>query len=174
MKGNDYQQVYELLNMMICLMRHPLVAFDLYAQDILTRLIGELYCSYSWLGMKKIDKLLQQLNYELKNPTGAAGSQASATRVQRLIDSLNGFIKNTPLQSSQAELATGLIYSYPLAFNSTLLKQTIDQLFVHSMRMMCMLACVIDEAALPSVLTVNLSAGSTANTSTSQVSFRNL
>jgi hypothetical protein len=49
-----------------------------------------------------------------------------------------------------------------LAFNSQQLKTTIDQLFVHSMRMLCVLACVIDDTALPSNLTTNLSAGSTA------------
>ena len=82
--------------------------------------------------------------------------------IQHLIDTVNNSIKSTVYPQSQAELATGVSYSYVLAFNNQLLKTSIDQLFVHTMRMLCVLACVIEETALPSNLTTNLSAGSTA------------
>ena len=44
-------------------------------------------------------------------------------------------------------MITGLSVSYALTFNIA------DQLFRHSMRMLCLLACVIEESALPSALT---------------------
>lgn len=43
-----------------------------------------------------------------------------------------------------------------------MLKNVIDQLFIHSMRMLCLLACIVDETALPTNLTQNLAAGSTS------------
>ncbi len=58
-------QLHDLLGLMISLLKHPLVAFDMYVQDIVMRLIGELYCSYAWLIIKKQDKLIQQLNFIL-------------------------------------------------------------------------------------------------------------
>jgi len=63
--SNDYTQLYDLLYLMISLLKHPMVAFDTYVQDIVMRLIGELYCSYAWLIMKKQDKVIQQLNFIL-------------------------------------------------------------------------------------------------------------
>jgi hypothetical protein len=166
---SDHEQLYDLLNLMTCYLRHPLVAFDLYVNDILMRLIGNLYCSYSWLSMKKLDKIIQQLNYIIvstantTNSTGSTQSVAnSITTIQNLIEMLNNSLKNSIYQQSQAELSTGLSYSYPLVFNNLNLKQSTDKLFVHLMKMLCILSCVIDETSLPSNLTINLLAGSTA------------
>jgi hypothetical protein len=154
--SSSFQQIFDLLNLLISLLRHPFVAFDLYVHDILLRLIGTLFCSYSWLSMKQLDKLVQQINSNLNqaNPTSPASSS--------MLEQLSNSVKNTPYQQSQAELATGLTYSYSLAFNDQLLKGAIDQLFVHAMKMLCVMACVIEDAALPSNLTTNLSSGSTA------------
>ena len=63
--SNDCRHLHDLLNLMMSFLKHPLIAFDLYAQGVLIRLVGELYCSYSWLSMKKVDKLTHQLNYAL-------------------------------------------------------------------------------------------------------------
>ena len=146
--SSNFQQIFDILNLLISLLRHPFVAFDLYVHDILLRLIGTLFCSYAWLSMKQLDKLVQQIN----------SNQASSS----MLEQLNSSIKTIPYQQSQAELATGLSYSYNLAFNNQLLKGAIDQMFVHAMKMLCVLACVIEDAALPSNLTTNLSSGSTA------------
>ena len=67
----NYQQLYDLLHLFISYLRHPLVSFDLYVHDILMRLIGSLFCSYAWLSMKKMDKLMQQLNFNLTNQTNS-------------------------------------------------------------------------------------------------------
>jgi hypothetical protein len=64
----------------------------------------------------------------------------------------------------EAELETGLNYTYSFAFGNMATKACIDQMFVHAMKMMCVFACIIDESALPSHLTSNLSMGSTAVT----------
>lgn len=168
----NYQQLYDLLNLMISYLRHPFVAFDLYASDILMRLIGNLYSSYNWLSMKKLDKLVQQLNYIINStlnsntnnsstPQTSASASALST-IQHLIETLNNSIKTMPYPQSQAEQTTGLTYTYPLVFNNMHLKQSTDKLFVHLMKMLCVLSCVIDESSLPSILTVNLATGSTA------------
>jgi hypothetical protein len=67
----NYLQMYDLLSLFISYLRHPLVSFDLYAHDILLRLIGTFFCSYVWLSLKKIDKLMQQLNFNLSNPSNS-------------------------------------------------------------------------------------------------------
>ncbi len=152
--------------MMISFLKHPLVAFDLYVHELLLRIIGELYSSYSWLCMKKIDNLVQQLTHELSNVSSNRNSNLHinniANRIQTLIDTLQSTIRNIPFQNSQAEYSTGLTYPFLLSFNNSLIKQSTDQLFVHTMKLMCMIACVIDETALPNVLTSNLASGSTS------------
>lgn len=60
--NEDYSQILNLVNLFISLLKHPFVAYDLYSQDILLKLIGTFYSAYSWLNMKKYDKLIQQLN----------------------------------------------------------------------------------------------------------------
>lgn len=50
------------MNLFISFLKHPFVAYDLYSQDILLKLIGTFYTAYSWLKMKKYDQLIQQLN----------------------------------------------------------------------------------------------------------------
>lgn len=54
-----------------------------------------------------------------------------------------------------------------------MLKNVIDQLFIHTMRMLCLLACIVDETALPTNLTQNLAAGSTS-VAASEKSFSNI
>lgn len=169
---SNMQQLVELLNLAVSYLRHPLVTFDLYLTDILNRLVGNLYCSYAWLNMKRLDKLVQQLNYTLgsiANNSNGSLVQASPTAlatIQNLIETLTSSLKTSLFQQCQAEHATGLTYSYSLCFNDSLFKQSTDKLFVHVMRMLCVLACVLDESSLPSSLTSNLAAGSTAiNTS---------
>jgi hypothetical protein len=69
--NNQFQQLYDLLSLFISFLRHPLVSFDLYVHDILLRLIGTLFCSYIWLSLKKMDKKMQQLNFNLSNPSNS-------------------------------------------------------------------------------------------------------
>lgn len=156
--SND-QQLIDLLNLFINYLKHSNVSFDLYAHDIVTRLIGNLFSAFSWLNMKKLDKKIQQLNFNLNNSTNQ-----NIPLIQSSIESLNSSIKTIPFAQSLAELSTGLNYTYSFSFNNQQIKPCIDQLFVHVMKMLCVLACVIDESSLPSNLTTNLSAGSTAVT----------
>ena len=170
LNNNSNRQIYDLLNLLISYLQHPNVSFDLYVHDIVIRLIGTLFCSYSWLSMKKLDKLVQQLNFNLTNLNNEASNSninsknisSISNLVQSLIDLLNSSIKTEKYPQSYAEMATGLSYSYQFSFNNQLIKTSIDQLFVHVMKMLCVLACVVEEQALPSVLTANLNAGSTA------------
>lgn len=157
--SNNSQQLVDLLNLLINYLKHPNVAFDLYAHDVCLRLIGNLFSSFCWLNMKRVDKNLQQLSLNLNNLNQI---QANLSQIQNLLDLLNNKVKSVPLNQSQAELSTGLTYTYSFSFNNQQLKPCIDSLFVHVMRLMCVLACVIDETALPANLTSNLSAGSTA------------
>jgi hypothetical protein len=163
--NNANKQIYDLLDMFITFLQHPYVSFDLYVHEIMLRLIGTLFCSYSWLSMKKLDKLVQNLNFQLNHLSGESQPKTIATSsslIQAIIDALTASVRSEKFAQSNAESATGLTYSYQFSFNNTLLKASIDQLFVHVMRMMCVLACVVEEQSLPSVLTSNLSAGSTA------------
>jgi hypothetical protein len=176
------QQIAELLEMFIAYLRHPVVAYDLYVHDIVIRLIGNLFSSYAWLEMKKLDKLTFYLtlndNYPqsiitpksafniLKNsirivssPTGNNSDGSSSTSTNETSFSINNGWQ------SQAEIATGNFYHYPYAFNNLTLKKCLDEVFVHCARTLCVLACVVDDSSLPSALTFNLNAGSTAVTS---------
>lgn len=144
----------ETTNILVSFIRHPNVFFDLYAHDILLRTIGNLFSSLSWLNMKKIDKLILQLDQFLSN-------NLCNQTCQNLIDLINNAIKAVPFSNSQAEQNTGLTYSYSLSFNNQPLKNLIDSIFVHITKVLCIFACVIDETSLPSVLTSNLSTGST-------------
>lgn len=96
------------------------------------------------------------------NSANPSNQQSSAANYSVLIESLNTSIRPAVCANSQAELATGLTYSYSFTFNNSAVKSTTDGLFVHCMRTLCVLAAVVDETALPSVLTANLNAGSTA------------
>lgn len=144
----------ETASILLSFIRHPNVFFDLYAHDILLRIIGNLFSSLSWLNMKKIDKLILQLDQLLS-------SNRCNQSCQNLIDLITNAIKAVPFSNSQAEQNTGLTYSYSLSFNNQPLKTLIDSIFVHITKVLCIFACVIDEASLPSVLTSNLSTGST-------------
>ncbi len=86
----------------------------------------------------------------------------SQRKVHSLLASLQASLDATPLPHSVCQQSTGLTYSYLHALNNPHLKNSTDQLFHHLMRMLCVLACVIDEQALPAQLTANLSLGSTA------------
>ena len=151
-----YNQLSDLLSLLISYIRLPSVAFDLYVQDIVLRLIGTLYCSYAWLVMRKLDKNVQHLTYNLSKCKG------NESECQLMLDMLSGSTKPIVYQQCQAEQITGRSYVYALSFNNLTLKTSVDHLFAHCMKMLCILACVIDDSALPSVLTANLSAGSTA------------
>lgn len=152
----------ETTNILLSLIRHPNVFFDLYSHDILLRTLGNLFSSLNWLNMKKIDKLIIQLDQLISN-------NRSNQACQSLIELIKNSIKVIPFSGSLAEQATGLTYFYSLSFNNQPLKVIIDSLFVHITRVLCIFACVIDETSLPSNLTSNLSAGSTAiNTNTNQ------
>lgn len=167
--NSNFQQIYDLIVLFISYLKHPVVAFDLYLHEILLRLIGTLFSSYTWLHMKKLDKMLESVlmatttmtanNNTSVNPSN---QQSSAANYSVLIESLNTSIRPAVCVNSQAELATGLTYSYSFTFNNSAVKSTTDGLFVHCMRTLCVLAAVVDETALPSVLTANLNAGSTA------------
>jgi hypothetical protein len=153
-------QLLDLVSMLTALLRHPHVAFDMYAHDIVLRLVGTLYSSHAWLSMKKLDKLVQEVHFNL-----SSGSAVTVNAVvQSLLDTLNNSLRIQQLLHSQAELETGLGYSYAFAFGNVASKVCIDQLFVHTMKLLCVLACVVDETALPSHLTANLGLGSTAVT----------
>jgi hypothetical protein len=151
-------QVLDLINILIALLKHPNVSFDLNVHDILLRLIGSLYCSLSWLTMKKLDKIVQEIYFNLNNNSGITANNI----IQSLLDTLNNALKIQVMQNSLAEQESSLNYSYAFGFNNQNVKNCIDQLFVHTMKMLCVLACVIDESSLPSSLTSNLNAGSTA------------
>lgn len=153
------------MSLFISYLRHPAVAFDMYVHEIVMRLIGTLFSSYSWLHMKKLDKMIEAVSNSLSNNNnnGSAGGGNNGLGNQiALVDSLTNSLRWLPLSNSQAELATGLTYSYAFTFNNSQTKSSADTMFVHCMRMLCLLAAVIDESALPSVLTANLTAGSTA------------
>ncbi|RMZ92966.1 huntingtin isoform X4 [Brachionus plicatilis] len=154
----------ETTNILLSFVRHPNIFFDLYAHDILLKTLGNLFSSLSWLNMKKIDKLILQLDQLLSN------NRADQT-CQTLIDLITNSVKIAPFSASQAEQNTGLTYFYSLSFNNQSLKNLIDSLFVHVTKVLCIFACVIDDTSLPSVLTSNLGAGSTAiNVGTTQSS----
>jgi hypothetical protein len=162
----SYQQLSDLLELFISLLRHPFVTYDLYAHDIVLRLVGTLLSSYAWLEMRRVDKLVQQMQLNVSNmranpATSSSLLASSVSAIQTIVDELNGLLKPVAAQST-AELATGLVYAYPYSFNNVPLRAHVDATFVHSMRLLCVIACVIDDAALPSQLTSNLSAGSAA------------
>ena len=136
-------QIYDIFHLVISYIKHPWLAFDLYGNEILLSLIGRIFSSCAWLNLVRMDNIVQQMTY--------SGS----------VEMVNSLLKTSQCSPSQCELATGLIYNYSLLFNNVSLKSGTDQVFAHIMRMMCVLACVIDETALPSALTANLSAGST-------------
>jgi hypothetical protein len=100
--------------------------------------------------MKKLDKMLESVQ-----------STAGTTTQGQLVDSLQASVRSH-VSASAAEQATGLVYTYAFTFNNVQIRSTADAMFVHCMRMLCVLAAVVDESALPSVLTANLNAGSTA------------
>ena len=149
------QQLLDLLTTCIALLKHPYVSFDVYTHDILLRLCGTLHCAHSWLSMKKLDKLVQEVHFNISN-NGHNGV------VQQLLETLANAIRmpTNSSFSSQAELETGLTYIYSFAFGNVTVRSAIDQLFVHTVKLLCVLACVIDESALPSNLTANLNMGS--------------
>ena len=166
--NSNFQQIYDLIVLFISYLKHPVVAFDLYLHEILLRLIGTLFSSYTWLHMKKLDKMLESVLMATtsmttnNNSTNPSNQQSSAANYSVIIESLSTSIRPAVCVNSQAELATGLTYSYSFTFNNSAVKSTTDGLFVHCMRTLCVLAAVVDETALPSVLTANLNAGSTA------------
>ena len=154
----------ELLGVSVALLRHPhMVASDMYAHDLLMRLCGNVLCSCSWLNMRRVDNMVRALS-------GAGGGPLDETGQRRLLETLSATLKPPTKQqqqqqqqhhasTTQAEMITGLsVYSYALTFNNAELRAATDQLFVHSMRMLCLLACVIEESALPSALTTPNSA----------------
>lgn len=65
--NSNYQQIYDLLAMLVAYLKHPTVAFDFYVHDIVLRLVGHLLCSYTWLWMKKLDKMVDHLNIFVNN-----------------------------------------------------------------------------------------------------------
>jgi hypothetical protein len=163
--ASNEQQLFDLLDMFTNYLRHPLVTFDIYANELLLRLIGNLFCSYSWLTMKKLDKYAQHLNHLLANSQTQA---ANTNLTQQLMDYLANATKTNVCSPSKAESITGLNYFFLYSFNNAQLKGCIDRLYVHVMRMLCVIACVIDETSLPSNLTTNLSSGSTSVAPTAQ------
>jgi hypothetical protein len=90
--------------MLISLLKHPHVAFDMYAHDIIMRLIGSLYSSHAWLSMKKLDKLIQEIHFNLNNANGAATPAVMHQCihvVQSLLDTLNSSLRILPFPHSQ-------------------------------------------------------------------------
>lgn len=87
---------------------------------------------------------------------------ANLTSQPSLVDALTNALRAQSCANSHAEAATGLAYTYSFTFNNGQVKQAADTMLVHCMRMLCVLAAVVDESALPSALTTNLNAGSTA------------
>jgi hypothetical protein len=165
--ASNEQQLFDLLDMFTTYLRHPLVTFDIYAHEILLRLIGNIFCSCSWLTMKKLDKYSQNLGNLLANNQNQQ-AQANNNLAQQLMDHLVNAIRINVCPHSKAESITGLNYFYLYSFNNALFKSCTDRLYVHVMRMLCLIACVIDESSLPSNLTTNLSTGSTSVASTAQ------
>lgn len=169
----NFQQIYDLMSLFASYLRHPAVAFDMYVHEIVMRLIGTLFSSFVWLHMKKLDKMIETVanssnnnNNNNTNPNAPSSSSTATPNAVNnqaaLVDSLAQSLRWQPLANSQAESATGLTYAYAFTFNNSQIKSTADSMFVHCMRMLCVMAAVIDESALPSTLTANLAAGSTA------------
>jgi hypothetical protein len=90
--------------MLIALLKHPHVAFDIYAHDIVMRLIGSLYCSRAWLSMKKLDKLVQEVHFNLNSANSAATPAVMhqcINVVHSLLDTLNSSLRIQPFPHSQ-------------------------------------------------------------------------
>lgn len=116
--------------------------------------------------LNKVLKFIIFLSYQFidfisLNFAISANNSHHKNSIRAIATVLQSLTMSTPLQYSQAEQQTGIQYSYILSFNHEMSKHVIDQLFVHLMRMLCLLACVIDETALPTNLTQNLAAGFT-------------
>lgn len=128
--------------------------------------------------MRKLDKLTQEIQFNLSQYHSSSNNNTATNLIQQqqsvqVIKSLLDTLSNATLKSnsntatqSQAELETGLAntYMYTLAFGNMSSRACMDQLFVHAAKMLCVLACVVDENALPSQLTYNLSHGSASLT----------